>query len=116
MYLPQIYLQCRQGPTLGSFLPERRVISVRKVRAFQAGCLIEGMILTFNSKGSPSHSEPQKEAEIHEYSNLFAQWLRENTPIRETGNWTSLPLTSERNWGEGVSTWAAGGKSFPVGG
>ena len=86
MYLPQIYLQCRQGPTLGSFFPERRVISVRKVRAFQAGYLIEGMISYFQQYtfwGSPSHSEPQKEAEIHEYSNLFAQWLRENTPIRK---------------------------------
>jgi len=59
---------------------------VRKVRAFQADCLIEGMISYFQQYTfweSPSHSEPQKEAETHEYSNVFAQWLREDTPIQK---------------------------------
>ena len=56
------------------------------------------------------------------------QWTLRRAAFRETGNWTSLPVASERNWGEGVcivgivggeggkmgGQLVASGKSFPV--
>ena len=53
------------------------------------------------------------------------QWTLRQAAFRETGNWTSLPVASERNWGEGVcivgivgckmgGQLMASGESFPV--
>ena len=111
-----------------------------KVRAFQAECLIEGMISYFQQYtfwGSPSHSEPRKEAETHEYSNVFTQRLRKNTPIQKnltSGNGhhdephsvnRKLDVTAcsiGEELGRGCvhrgfwTSWVASGKSFPVAG
>ena len=122
MYLPQIYLQCRQGPTLGSFFPERRVISespgspcfssrlldrrndfllstVHVLRVTESFWTTERsrnswIFKSFHSVVKRKHSHSK---EPHEW-----QWTLRRAAFRETGNWTSLPVASERNWGEGV--------------
>lgn len=122
MYLPQIYLQCRQGPTLGSFFPERRVISespgspcfssrlldrrndfllstVHVLRVTESFWTTERsrnswIFKSFHSVVKRKHSRSK---EPHEW-----QWTLRRAAFRETGNWTSLPVASERNWGEGV--------------
>lgn len=122
MYLPQIYLQCRQGPTLGSSFPERRVISespgspcfssrlldrrndfllstVHVLRVTESFRTTERsrnswIFKSFHSVVKRKHSRSK---EPHEW-----QWTLRRAAFRETGNWTSLPVASERNWGEGV--------------
>ena len=122
VYLPQIYPQCRQGPTLGSFFPERRVISespgspcfssrlldrrndfllstVHVLRVTESFWTTERsrnswIFKSFHSLVKRKHSRSK---EPHEW-----QWTLRRAAFRETGNWTSLPVASERNWGEGV--------------
>lgn len=142
MYLPQIYLQCCQGPTLGSFFPERRVISespgsqcfssrlldrrndfllstVHVLRVTESFWTTERsrnswIFKRFHSVVKRKHSRSKKP---HEW-----QWTLRRAAFRKTGNWTSLPVASERNWGEGVcivggkmgGQLVASGKSFPV--
>lgn len=122
VYLPQIYLQCRQGPTLGSFFPERRVISERPGSPCFSSRLLDRrndfllstvhvlrvtesfwttersrnswIFKSFHSVVKRKHSRSKKP---HEW-----QWTLRRAAFRETGNWTSLSVASERNWGEGV--------------
>lgn len=122
VYLPQIYLQCRQGPTLGSFFPEIRVISespgspcfssrlldrrndfllstVHVLRVTESFWTTERsrnswIFKSFHSVVKRKHSHSK---EPHDW-----QWTLRRAAFRETGNWTSLPVASERNWGEGV--------------
>lgn len=64
---------------------------------------------SFHSVVKRKHSHSKKP---HEW-----QWTLRRAAFRETGNWTSLSVASERNWGEGVcivGSWVASGKSFPV--
>lgn len=145
MYLPQIHLQCRQGPTLGSFFPERRVISESPESACFSSRLLDrrnDFLLStvhvlsvtesfwttergrnswiFKSFHSVVKRKRSRSKEPHEW-----QWTLRRAAFRKTGNWTSLSVASERNWGEGVcivggqwpvARWVASGKSFPVAG
>ena len=122
MYLPQIHLQCRQGPTLGSFFPERRVISESPESACFSSRLLDrrnDFLLStvhvlrvtesfwttergrnswiFKSFHSVVKRKRSRSKEPHEW-----QWTPRRAAFRKTGNWTSLSVASERNWGEGV--------------
>ena len=136
--LPQIYLQRRQGPTLGSFFPERRVISESPGSPCFSSRLLDrrnDFLLStvhvlrvtesfwttergrnswiFKSFHSVVKRKRSRSKEPHEW-----QWTLRRAAFRKTGNWTSLSVASERNWGEGVCivgvSWVASGKSFPV--
>lgn len=134
MYLPQIYLQCRQGPTLGSFFPERRVISASPESPCFSSRLLdrrndfllstvhvlrvtESFWTTERSRNSwifKSFHSVVKRKHSHSKRPREWQWTLRRAAFRETGNWTSLPVASERNWGEGVCICASWVASFPV--
>lgn len=132
MYLPQIYLQCRQGPTLGSFFPERRVISASPGSPCFSSRLLdrrndfllstvhvlrvtESFWTTERSRNSwifKSFHSVVKRKHSHSKRPREWQWTLRRAAFRETGNWTSLPVASERNWGEGVCIVRRGWPAF----